>query len=77
MPTDGDFQLIHSLTQTEMKENSFYDYFQKKLAECFIPVKTLRETEDRRITLLRHPESGGFFVAREFAGDPAVYRRLS
>ena len=76
MPTDGDFQLIHSLTQTEMKENSFYDYFQKKLAECFIPVKTLRETEDRRITLLRHQESGGFFVAREFAGDPAVYRRL-
>ena len=59
-----------------MKENSFYDYFQKKLAECFIPVKTLRETEDRRITLLRHQESGGFFVAREFAGDPAVYRRL-
>ena len=76
MPTDDDFLLINSLTQTGMKENSFYDYFQKKLSECFTPVKTLRENGDRRITLLRHRESGGLFVVREFAGDSAVYRKL-
>lgn len=59
-----------------MEENSFYHQFQENLKEHFTLVRTLRETEDRRITLLRHRLSGGFFVLREFAGEPAVYRKL-
>ena len=59
-----------------MNENNLYEFYSEKLPEYFSTVKTLRETEDRRITLLRHRQSGNLFVLREFRGDPAVYQRL-
>ncbi len=60
-----------------MKENNFYDFFQTSIAEHFSEVKTLKDAENRRITLLRHPASHQLFVLRESRGDPSVYRKLT
>ena len=59
-----------------MEENSFYDYLRDRIRKDFVPVETLKEEEDRRITLLDHPGSGQLFVLREFGGSPEVYRQL-
>ena len=59
-----------------MKENSFYDFFQQNISEHFTEIKVLKDTSDRRITLLRHPVSHQLFVLRQSSGDPSVYRKL-
>lgn len=59
-----------------MKENNLFLFLKDHIASDFSAVAVLKETEDTRITHLRHNTSKQHFVLRDCPGRPDVYQKL-
>ena len=53
-----------------------YSFLKEELPLCFDVLHTYKETDDKTIRLIRHRESGGRFILRDFAGSSEIYRKL-
>lgn len=51
-------------------------YLTDQLHSCFTPLRTLSRSDRGTVTLLRHNQSGQWFVLRDYNGSAEPYRKL-
>ena len=51
-------------------------YLIDQLHSCFTPLRTLSRSDRGTVTLLRHNQSGQWFVLRDYRGSAEPYRKL-
>ena len=59
-----------------MRGAPIYDFLIRSIQSEFEPLKVLRQTKRSSIELVRHKQSGKYYVFRRFEGSSEVYRKL-
>ena len=59
-----------------MRGAPIYDFLIRSIQSEFEPLKVLRQTKRSSIELVRHRQSGKYYVFRRFEGSCEVYRKL-